>query len=425
MKKKNIIILLSLILILAVILIRFFIKNGSNQKVVIETVKASVGTILNTVTATGTIEPTERVEVGTQVSGVVQKIYVDYNSTVKKGQLIAELDKTLLKSQLNQSRVLLHAAQNDVTFQKKNYDRITALYEKGMVSQEDMDKALYSYQQAVTAEEKAKADLERARSNLGYASIYSPINGIILSRAVDEGQTVAASLNAPTLFTIARDLTKMEVRANVDEADIGQVQQGQRVTFTVDSYPQKTFDGRVSQVRLEPQVVSNVVTYTITIDAENPEQQLLPGMTASITIYTQEAQNVVTIPAKAIRFKPDWEMMRDYMKQQGISGEKRKSRGDGRGELSGGMNAQRPEMPKDQTRVWIKQEQRLRPVRIKTGLSDGSLIEVIEGLDEGAEVAVAMERKSKSITNGNDDSSQRNNPFMPRFHRRRKSDGKK
>ena len=424
MKKKNMIILFSLVLVLAGVMIRFFIKNGSNQKVVIETVKASTGTIQNTVTATGTIEPTERVEVGTQVSGVVQRIYVDYNSTVKKGQLIAELDKTLLKSQLSQSQVMLQAARNDVAFQKKNYDRITALYEKGMVSQEDMDKALYSYQQAVTAEEKAKADLERARSNLGYASIYSPINGIILSRAVDEGQTVAASLNAPTLFTIARDLTKMEVRANVDEADIGQVQQGQRATFTVDAYPQKTFEGRVSQVRLEPQVVSNVVTYTITIDAENPEQQLLPGMTASITIYTREAENVVTIPSKAIRFKPDWDMMRDYMKQHGISGEKHSSGGGGREEWPG-MTGQRPEMPKDKARIWIKQGQRLKPVRITTGLSDGSLTEVIEGLDEGTEVAIAMERKSKNINNGSDDSSQRNNPFMPRFHRRRKSDGKK
>lgn len=419
MTKRKIIVLLVIIVPIVFFLIRFTVGKRRSREISIETMPAAISRIQNMVTATGTLEPIEKVAVGTQVSGVIKKIHVDFNSVVKKGDLLAELDKTLLKSQIRQSKASLRAAENEMNFQKKNYDRIHALFEREMVSREDLDKAEYSYEQATVSFEKAQADLERAVSNLSYATIYSPINGIVLSRAVDEGQTVAASLNAPTLFTIARDLTGMEVRANVDEADIGQVKQGQRVEFTVDAYPEKTFQGKVSQVRLEPVVVSNVVTYTITVEAENPDLLLLPGMTASITIYTREAEDILVIPSKALRFRPDREMMRRYEKQHGFlsdSGkgfQKKSNRGDG-------FPAERRSEPsKEQARIWIMENERIKPVRIKTGISDGTKTEVREGIEEGTKVIVAMNQQALSQDTGNDGAAGSNNPFMPRFNRRR------
>jgi len=286
-----------------------------------------------------------------------------------------------------------------------------------MVSDEELDQASYILEQAVAGEEKALVELERARSNLSYATIYSPIDGIILSRAVDEGQTVAASLNAPTLFTIARDLTKMEVQVDVDEADIGLVKQDQRVQFTVDAYPEKTFAGHVSQVRLEPKVVSNVVTYTVIVEAENPDKLLLPGMTASITITTCEVENAVIIPVKALMFKPDFELMQQYAKQQGITPLTMNSN-DGKRDRMQFPHAQGTDKKKNQPRIWIKQVGILKPVRIKTGISDGTSVQVIEGLSSGIEVIIAMERKSNSKNSGASPSANNNNPFMPRFGHR-------
>jgi len=422
MKTKRLIILAVSAIVVAGTGIIIFRKSAS-QEIAIETAAASIGSISNTVTATGTIEPIDKIAVGTQVSGVIKKIYVDFNSIVKKGQLIAELDRTLLKSQVLQSEASLHAALNELNFQKKNVDRTGVLHSKSMVSDEELDQASYSLEQAVAGEEKALVELERARSNLSYATIYSPIDGIILSRAVDEGQTVAASLNAPTLFTIARDLTKMEVQVDVDEADIGLVKQDQQVQFTVDAYPEKTFAGRVSQVRLEPKVVSNVVTYTVIVEAENPDKLLLPGMTASITITTSEVENAVIIPAKALMFKPDFELMQQYTKQQGMKPLAMPGN-DGKHDRMQFPHAQGTDKKKNQARVWIKQDGILKPIRIKTGISDGTSVQVIEGLSSGIEVIIAMERKSNSKNSGASPSANNNNPFMPRFGHRRTTGGR-
>jgi len=303
-RHKKVMLLIPLLLLAT---LTFFLLKGRNSEkpVVFETATVKRGTIAQTISATGTVEPIDKVEVGTQVSGVVKKIHVDFNSTVTKGQLLAELDKITLLATLDLSKVSLKSAQIESEFLKQKFERTSKLFEKGMVSQQEIDQATYEYERAKNNVEKALSEVKKAELNLSYATIYSPINGTVLSRAVDEGQTVAASLNAPTLFTIAQDMTQMEVYAAVDEADIGQVKKGQRVIFTVDAFPEDTFHGNVSQVRLEPVVTSNVVTYTVTVLAQNPDLKLMPGMTATITVYLNEVNDVLTVPARALRFTPD------------------------------------------------------------------------------------------------------------------------
>ncbi|MCR5696052.1 MAG: efflux RND transporter periplasmic adaptor subunit [Marinilabiliaceae bacterium] len=269
-----------------------------------ETIKISQGNISNTVTATGTVEPISEVEVGTQVSGIVEHLYADYNSIVKKGQLIAELDKSNLLIEYRSKQSNVASAQSDFDYQEKNFKRVEELHQKGLISDEDYDTALHTYETAKNALDVSKNELTKARTNLNYATIYSPIDGVVLSKAVEEGQTVNAGMNTPTLFTIAEDLTKMRVIADIDEADIGEVVEGQRVEFTVDAYPNDVFEGSVQQVRLEPTTTSNVVTYEVVISAENPDLKLKPGLTANITIYTLEKNNVLTISSKALRFNP-------------------------------------------------------------------------------------------------------------------------
>lgn len=397
--------------------------KGQNKQVTFDTVKVGKGSIAQTISATGTIEPIDEVEVGTQVSGVIEKIYVDYNSTVKKGQLLAELDKTTLKASLDVSTISLKSAQIELAYLKQKYDRISKLFEKSMVSQEEIDQAKYDFERAKTSVEKADAEVKKAKLNLSYATIYSPIDGTVLTRSVDEGQTVAASLNAPTLFTIARDLLKMEVYASVDEADIGQVKNGQRVTFTVDAFPNDTFNGSVSQVRLEPVVTSNVVTYTVTILAENPNLKLMPGMTATITVFLKEVSNVLTIPNKALRFKPDQQMLEglNAPKPDGSRPPPPPQSSNGgdtdfvkRDNARPDRNMQMPKEGHDQknsSMVWIKKGDKIIPARIKTGLSDAINVEVSHGLKEGDEVIIgtqtSVNKKSSSEKSGEV------NPFMP------------
>lgn len=301
--KKNLIIIGTIVIVAAA---AYFMFGGTKVKhnVSYQTATVARSSINSSVSATGTVEPVTQVEVGTQVSGIVSKIYADYNSEVKKGDIIAELDKINLLNELASKKSNVVNAKTEFEYQEKNYNRIHNLHEKKMVSDADYESAWYNYERARNSYDISKNDLAKAQTNLGYATIYSPIDGVVLSRAVEEGQTVAASFSTPTLFTIANDLTDMRVIADVDEADIGMVKEGQRVTFTVDAYANDTFEGRVTQVRQQATVTNNVVTYEVVISAPNKDLKLIPGLTANITILTLEKNNILAVPAKALRFTP-------------------------------------------------------------------------------------------------------------------------
>lgn len=364
----------------------FFFGSSAPKSMAWETVAVSRNNISNVVTATGTVEPISQVEVGTQVSGIINRIYVDYNSIVKKGDLIAELDRVVLESELKSKQADLASSRTEYEYQQKNYVRIKTLHEKQLVSDTEYETAVYQYEKAKNTYEKNQSDLVKVKTNLSYAMIYSPIDGVVLSRAVEEGQTVAASFNTPTLFTIANDLTKMRVIADVDEADIGQVKEGQKVTFSVDAYPEDVFRGEVTQVRLEATTTSNVVTYEVVVNAPNPDLKLKPGLTANITIYTMEKNNILTVPAKALRFTP--EVVAKGTKLSPLEGKKAFTKS-----------------------VWLKEGDVLREVAIKSGMSTTALTEVLEGVKEGDQVVtgVAMPAAMQLPANGQGEQS----PFMP------------
>jgi len=283
----------------------FFFIREKEIKIQLETVKPEMGQISNSITATGTIQPVDTVAVGTQVSGIIKNIYVDFNSTVKKGQLLATLDPDLLQFQSQQIKANLQNAKSNLAYNEININRQSQLYKVGAISKADYDNATNQYNAAKAQVGSVNAQISTANKNLSLTNIYSPIDGTVLNRNVSEGQTVASSFSTPTLFSIAKDLTKMRVRASVDEADIGNVKVGQKATFTVDAFPDETFDGEVSEVRLHPTVSSNVVNYTTIINADNSGLKLKPGMTANITIYTQVLDSIMKIPVAATSFRPD------------------------------------------------------------------------------------------------------------------------
>lgn len=418
--KKKFIIYLIIIVVLLTGGCFLFLRKGTKE-VKVETVQVKTGNISNTVTATGTVEPITQVEIGTQVSGVIKKIYVDYNTEVKKGQILAELDKTSLQAIVTESQASLNSAKNELDYQQKNYDRISKLYAIKTVSQTDYEEALYKLNNAKATVDQKNSELKRARTNLSYASIYSPIDGVVISKEVDEGQTVAASYSTPTLFTIAQDLTKMQVEASIDEADIGQVKTGQNVSFTVDAYPDETFSGTVTQVRKEAVEESNVVTYTVIIEATNPEGKLMPGLTASVSIVTQEVKEVLTIASKALRFEPTQEAMEAYL--EGIKQQPDKDFQTQNGQKlpkTDGIPVQTTSNPateektmdKNKKTVWIKEGTFIHPVTVKTGMTDGTITEVQEGLKAGSEVVTSMEIADNSTTTTNESTSG-SSPFMP------------
>lgn len=341
--------------------------------------------ISTSVTATGTIEPVTKVEVGTQVSGIIDKIYVDYNSQVRKGQVIAELDKTNLISELTSAKSNLANAQSELDYQKANFDRYAKLFEKGLVSTDDYENARLSYEKARQNIVVQQQNVTKAQTNIGYATITSPIDGIVLSREVEEGQTVASAMTTPTLFYIAQDLTDMRVIADVDEADIGGVKEGQRVSFTVDAFPDDTFNGTVTQVRLEATTESNVVTYEVVIAAPNEDLKLLPGLTANVTIYTAERNGVLSLPSKALRFTPNQALMTPEQTIEDVQSE---------------------------TKVWQLDGNVFRALPVKTGLNGGTNVEITEGLNEGDKVIINFELGASQEVE-DDQTSSNNNPFMP------------
>ena len=369
MKKKIIIGLITVVT--AIIVITILMGNGKELK--LNTAVIREETMEITVTATGYIQPVDKVEVGTQVSGVIEKIYVDFNSQVKKGQLLAELDKSTLREKLIQAQAGVSGAESDLKFAQQNYDRVKQLFDAKAATQIAYEDAINRLAQTQTATANARANLKQARVNIGYAEIYSPIDGVILHRAVEQGQTVAASFSTPTLFTIANDLKRMKVEADVDEADIGKVQIGQEVRFTVDAYPDDIFDGTVQQIRLQPSVTNNVVTYTVIIEAPNPYEKLFPGMTASITVVVKSEKGLI-MPISAFNFNPSADVM-------------------------GKLNIQSSQEHSNvQKSVWVKTDDKTVQYELETGLNDGVFITVTNGLEVGDVVilSASLEKKNKA-----------------------------
>jgi HlyD family secretion protein len=371
--------------VVLVALVIWLMSGGKKEeKVEFETAKVVKQDIQTSITATGTIEPVTSVTVGTQVSGIVSKLYVDYNSEVKRGQIIAELDKTNLISELNRAKADLSSAQSTLNYETANYNRYKTLYEKGLVSANDYENARLTYDKARQTVASSKENVQKAQTNLGYATITSPIDGVVLSKSVEEGQTVAASFNTPELFTIAQDLTDMRVIADIDEADIGGVKEGQRVSFTVDAFPDDKFEGEVTQVRQQATTESNVVTYEVVISAPNKDLKLKPGLTANVTIFTLEKNNVLAAPAKALRFIPNEALLSKDQKIEDV------------------------EAP---TKVWTMEGNTFKAHAVQTGTTNGITTEIVSGISEGTEVLVDFKL---SGGDAEETGQQAQNPFMPR-----------
>lgn len=377
-------------LIFSVIILLNFVSCGDKPHVSLDTVKAERGDLSGTVTATGTVESATRVDVGTQVTGIIDKLYADYNTVVKRGDLIAEIEKTLLESDLRSAEANVKSAQLTYDYNRINYIRDKALHDKQLISDYEFQTSKKEYEVSKATYDKAVADRVRAAKNLNYAEIYSPIDGIIISREVEVGQTVVSSMNVANLYTIA-NLDSMQVIGNVDEADIGQVKIGQRVTFSVDAYPDDLFEGSVTQVRLNPTTESNVVTYEVVVAASNPEHKLIPGLTANLTIYVMEEKNVLLLPNNVFLFKPQ-----DVQDDDGNVPEPAESLDTlqpGDGEKS----------------VWVVEGDVLVNKRIKVGISNGLKTCVLGGLSEGAVVATGYSEAVESAP-----SAAQESPFAPK-----------
>lgn len=379
--------------IIAVLAIATWMFSGGKkeQTVTFDTAKVEPANIKNSVTATGSVEPVTSVTVGTQVSGIISRLYVDYNTVVKKGQIIAELDKTNLISELNTAKANLSSAQSSLNYESANYKRYATLFKKGLVSADEYESAKLNFEKAKDQVAQSREMVQKAQTNLSYAIITSPIDGVVISKSVEEGQTVAASYATPELFTIAKDLKDMQVVANVDEADIGDVKEGERVSFTVDAYPNDTFEGVVKQVRQEATTTNNVVTYEVVISAPNSELKLKPGLTANVTIYTAERQNVLCVSTKALRFTPT----QDLIKGCKIVDCKGKNK------------------------VWTREGNTFKAHAVQIGMSDGIHTEILSGVSKGLEIIT-----DAKAANGNDDEQAENNsessPFAPKGPRHKK-----
>ncbi len=389
MKKKTMVWIAVVAIVAVAIGIFIFGGNGkSKQTIAFETVKIARGNVAESITATGTVKPVTEVEVGTQVSGIIDKLYADYNTEVKKGQLIAEMDRVTLNSELQSAQAQYSSAKADFEYQTKLYERNVALHDKQLISDQDFEQYEYNYLNAKSQLQNTEASLAKARRNLSYATITSPIDGVVISREVEEGQTVAAGFETPCLFVIAADMTQMEVVADVDEADIGGVQEGQRAVFTVDAYPDDTFEGVVKQVRMgstsssSSTTTSTVVTYEVVIAASNPDLKLMPRLTADVTIYKNEHDNVLSVPNKALRFTPTKELV-------------------GNATVNNVRAA---------SKLWTKEGDVFTAHEVKTGVQGEANTEIISGLPEGTEVI--LEARIDSGMSELDSLSQRNGNGM-------------
>ena len=396
MKTKKIILIAVAVVVVAGAGMWSFAGSPAKHKVTYATATVSKGDISNSVTATGTIEPVTEVEVGTQVSGIIDKIYVDYNSEVTKGQLIAEMDRVTLQSELASQRATYDGAKAEYEYQKKNYERNKGLHEKSLISDTDFEQALYNYQKAKSSYDSSKASLAKAERNLSYATITSPIDGVVISRDVEAGQTVASGFETPTLFTIAADLTQMQVVADVDEADIGGIIEGQRASFTVDAYPNDVFEGIVTQIRLgdasstSSTNSTSTVTYEVVISAPNPDLKLKPRLTANVTIYILDKKNVLSVPNKALRFTPEAPLI--------------------------GKN----DIVKDcegKHKLWTREGTTFTAHPVEVGISNGISTEIISGIAEGTKVVteatVGVMPGESMGPEGKMENGGERSPFMP------------
>jgi len=405
MKKKKIIIISVISVAVIAIGLYFFLKGSPKDAYRLETTKLSINKITTTVTATGTIDPIIEIAVGTQVSGIISKIYVDFNSVVKKGQILAELDKTTLQTDYNSQLLNLNSSKTQYDFQNKNFQRSKELHDKNLISDIDFETAKYNYELALSTYKLNQSNLKKAQTNLNYATIHSPIDGVILSRAVEQGQTVAASFSTPTLFTIAQDLTKMQVVANVDEADIGTVRKGQRVSFSVDAYPNDQFTGEVTQVRLKSTVTSNVVTYEVIVNAPNENLKLKPGLTANITIYTVEKSGTLTLPNKVFSFKPDATTLKTS-------------------DFTISEDTKLGKSLKENERVlWVREGKTILNKKIVIGDADATNTEIISGLTNTE--LIVLDQKAMADAAGVSGGSTEKSPFMPQRPGGNKQNGPK
>lgn len=399
MNKKKIILIAVSIAVVAGAGFWLFGSSKAQHKVTYETAVVTRGEISESITATGTIEPVTEVEVGTQVSGIIDKIYADYNSVVTKGQLIAEMDRVTLQSEVASQRAAYNGAKAEYEYQQKNYERNRGLHEKQLISDTDYEQSVYNYEKAKSNYESSQASLAKAERNLSYATITSPIDGVVINRAVEEGQTVASGFETPTLFTIAADLTQMQVVADVDEADIGGVEDGQRVTFTVDAYPNDTFEGVVTQIRLgedsssssgSSTTSSTVVTYEVVISAPNPDLKLKPRLTANVTIYTLDRKDVLSVPARALRFTPEKPLIGDNDIVKDCEGEHK---------------------------LWTREGNTFIAHPVVVGISNGVNTEIVSGIGEGAVVvteATIGRMPGEGVTADTQQGpSSEKSPFMP------------
>ena len=453
MKKKLII---GLVVLIAFAITGYVVlKKEPSKAIQWETKSISRGSISNSITATGTLEAVTTIQVGTQVTGIISRLYIDYNSKVKKNQVLARIDTTTLSANVFDARAAVYRQQILVNQTKRDLERTKDLLEQKVVAQTDYDKTLDDYETAKSSLISAQAQLNRAQINLGYATILAPIDGVVISKSVEQGQTVAASLNSPTLFTIVDDLAKMQVQASVDEADIGQVKEGESVTFTVDAYPEDKFTGSVKQIRIQPVIVSNVVNYVVIIDVPNPDLKLLPGMTANITVKVNEATDVLKVPVKALSFRPPnfylyelmaslpdstkkrindrVESMKERMKSAGSTDADINTRVEamrislafggsparstaGTGGGFGGGGGQTTARPRVSTsgQIWIKEGDKLKVVRVRSMLKDGTYASVAspELKDSMNVVVSAVYDKNLDKT-----TSQSTNPLMPQTRR--------
>ena len=397
MKTKKIILIAVAVVVVVGAGIWFFAGSPAKHKVTYATANVSKGDISNSVTATGTIEPVTEVEVGTQVSGIIDKIHVDYNSVVTKGQLIAEMDRITLQSELASQQATYDGAKAEYEYQKKNYERSKGLHEKSLISDTDFEQALYNYQKAKSSYDSSKASLAKAERNLSYATITSPIDGVVISRDVEAGQTVASGFETPTLFTIAADLTQMQVVADVDEADIGGVVEGQRASFTVDAYPNDVFEGVVTQIRLgdasstsSTSSTTTVVTYEVVISAPTPDLKLKPRLTANVTIYILDKKDVLSVPNKALRFTPEKPLIGNNDIVKDCEGEHK---------------------------LWTREGTTFTAHPVEVGISNGISTEIISGIPEGTKVVteatIGVMPGENMGPEGNMENSGERSPFMP------------
>jgi HlyD family secretion protein len=395
------------VLVLIILFFLFFRATGKKSKAEFLTTEVKRGDISIIVTATGTLEAVTTVQVGSQVSGSISALYADFNDQVKKRQLLAQLDPTFLKAQVAQSEADLEKAKASVSLSKKDYERSVSLFDKKMISEADRDLASTNLELAQAQEKSAQATLDRAKTNLNYATTYSPIDGVVISRNVDVGQTVAASLSAPTLFTIANNLNQMQVNASIDEADIGNIKDGQVASFTVDAYPDSTFQGTVKQVRLSPVIVQNVVTYDVIIAVSNPNMLLKPGMTANVTIIVDHRENIFKVASSALRFKPtmmpnDSSAARKGMRQRNPNSASPDTNALKQHHMS--ANGRKP------TTLWVLNPNgKPEPVFIKAGISDGSSTQIISDNIKEGDLVIVGQKNSVTTSSNN----QTVNPFMP------------